>query len=383
AWQSLVRAGAVTARGRNGTYVKSVHTADGARRTLRTYESPGGLRLDLSTGIPDPALLPDLGRALSQVSAQRYTASYVERPVLPDLEAILRESWPFVPEEVTVVSGALDALDRLTTHLVRMGDRVLVENPCFPPLLDLLEMAGAEPIGLPLDDEGPQLEAIQAALNADPVVLYLQSRAHNPTGVSLSPSRARQIGRLLHGTRVRVVEDDHAGEISSSTLASIGSYLPAQTVHIRSFSKSHGPDLRMAAIGGAGDVIDGLNHRRLLGSGWSSRLLQAVLVELLTDDVSTTVVAEAREIYRERRRGMTKLLRERGVVTSGRDGINLWVQVPNEQRALVVLAAAGIGVAPGSPFLADPLDAEHVRLTVGLVPDDEAERVADALGLAG
>ncbi len=383
AWQSLVRAGAVIALGRKGTFVTSVHTADGAQRTLRTYESPGGLTLDLSTGIPDPALLPDLGRALSRVRSTCSTTSYVERPVLPELEAILRERWPFIPEALTVVSGALDALDRLTSQLVRMGDCVLVENPCFPPLLDLLEVAGAEPIGLPLDDEGPQLDAVRSALDAQPVAFYLQSRAHNPTGVSLSPARARQIGRLLRGTAVRVIEDDHAGEISSSALASIGTSLPSQTIHIRSFSKSHGPDLRMAAVGGAGDIIDGLNYRRLLGPGWSSRLLQAVLVELLTDDASEASVAEAREVYRERRMHMEKLLREREVVAGGGDGINLWVEVPGEQRALVVLAAAGIGVAPGTPFLTDPLDSDHVRLTVGLVQDGQAESVADALSLAG
>lgn len=382
AWRSLIRAGVVSSRGRSGTYVRAHDSAGGARRTLRTYESPGNLALDLSSGIPDPALLPDLGRALSRVSARRYTASYVERPVIPDLERILRRDWPFVPEEITVVNGALDALDRLTQSLVHMGDRVLVENPCFPPLLDLVEIAGAEPIGIPLDDEGPRIDAIKAALAAGPVVFYLQSRGHNPTGTSLSTARARQIGATLRGTGVTVVEDDHASEISSSPLASVGAHLPAQTIHIRSFSKSHGPDLRLAALGGAGEIVDSLNQRRLLGSGWSSRLLQAVLVELLSDDESRSKVAAAREIYAERRSRMVELLRERDVLSSGRDGINLWIEVPHEQRSLVALAAAGIGAAPGSPFLSDRLEADHIRLTVGLVQDGEREAVADALRLA-
>ena len=54
-------------------------------------------------------------------------------------------------------------------------------------------------------------------------------------------------------------------------------------MHIRSFSKSHGPDLRLAAVGGAGDVVTAVANRRLLGPGWSSRILQAVLLELLRD----------------------------------------------------------------------------------------------------
>ena len=179
-----------------------------------------------------------------------------------------------------------------------------------------------------------------------------------------------------------MVEDDHAGEISSSPLASVGAHLPADTIHIRSFSKSHGPDLRLAAVGGAGEVVDALNQRRLLGSGWSSRLLQAVLVDLLSDDASRAKVAEARDIYAERRAMMVKLLREREVLSSGRDGINLWVEVAHEQRALVALAAAGIGAAPGSPFLSDRLERDHIRLTIGLLHDAERESVADSLRLA-
>ena len=146
-----------------------------------------------------------------------------------------------------------------------------------------------------------------------------------------------------------MVEDDHAGEISNSVLVSIGSHLPGQTLHIRSFSKSHGPDLRMAAIGGAGDVIDGINHRRLLGPGWSSRLLQAVLVELLTDDVSRARVADARETYRERRIGMTKLFRERGIATTGRDGINLWCRYPASSGRWSCSPPPGLEWPPAHP----------------------------------
>ena len=43
---------------------------------------------------------------------------------------------------MTIVDGALDALDRVAAELVRFGDRVLVENPAFPGLLDLLEQLG-------------------------------------------------------------------------------------------------------------------------------------------------------------------------------------------------------------------------------------------------
>jgi DNA-binding transcriptional MocR family regulator len=380
AWQSLAHVGVVTAHGRRGTFVRGGRVI-GASRTLRTYESPGGLPLDLSTGTPDPQLLPSVSATLQRVGAAPVVTSYVDRPVLPALEDQLRSHWPFPPEALSVVNGAMDALDRITTYLIRLGSRVMVENPCFPPLLDLLELVGAQPIPISLDEEGPQLAAVEAALQLEPSAFYLQPRAQNPSGSSLSPERAKGLAELLTGTDVVVIEDDHAGDISTSPLVSIGTHLPTQTVHIRGFSKTYGPDLRLAAIGGSASIIEPVDARRLLGPAWTSRLLQAVLAELLRDPASIAKVMEAKEVYATRRSHMRALLAERGVRSTGADGINLWIEVPHEQLALVALAAAGIGASPGSSFKIAPLSTDHLRITVGLV-SDHAEVVADAVARA-
>jgi aspartate/methionine/tyrosine aminotransferase len=57
------------------------------------------------------------------------------------------------------------------------------------------------------------------------------------------------------------------------------------------------------------------------------------------------------------------------LATAG-DGINLWMTVASQEAAVLRLAAHGIAVAPGAPFEAEPLGADHVRVTVGLVHDD-------------
>ena len=72
------------------------------------------------------------------------------------------------------------------------------------------------------------------------------------------------------------------------------------------------------------------------------------------------------------------------MAVSADDGINMWVPVDDQQVAMVALAAHGIGVAPGAPFLVSPVGGDHVRLTVGLVRDgfDElADILAQAAGL--
>ena len=112
-------------------------------------------------------------------------------------------------------------------------------------------------------------------------------------------------------------------------------------MHIRSYSKSHGPDLRLAAVGGAGDVVTAVANRRLLGPGWSSRILQALLLELLQDPATPEVMAVGRGDLRPAPGASSSdVLAADGVAVTGTDGINLWMRVADERSATVALAAA-------------------------------------------
>jgi len=380
AWQTLTSVGAIDARGRQGTFVRQPTGPGAPRRYRRVTEGPGHFALDLSTGTPPPALLPDVGPVVARVSKQSLTSSYLDNPVMPDLEARLRDGWPFAPEALTVVDGAMDALDRVAQVVVRLGDRVVVEHPTFPPLLDLLDELGADVIGVDLDDEGPVVAQVVAALAQDPVAIFLQPRAQNPTGVTTSQRRMDELTAALADTDVLVIEDDHSGDIATGTLVSAGSRLPHRTVHIRSYSKSHGPDLRLAAVGGAGDVVTAVTNRRLLGPGWSSRILQAVLLEMLDDAPTIQAVTMARVEYARRRQLVAAVLESRNISVTGTDGINMWMGVADERSALVTLAAQSVGAAPGEPFHVRR-DTPHLRVTVGLIEHDH-ERVANQLAEA-
>jgi DNA-binding transcriptional MocR family regulator len=385
AWRSLTRAGAIQTRGRSGSFV-AVPVLP--RQRLRYAQLGGrlpGVVRDFSTGVPDYDLLPSLAESLKRVGDARLTTSYLEEPVLPALETVLRQRWPYPVEQLTVVDGALDALDRITATLVRFGDHVLVESPAFPPVLDLLEAVGATVVGVPVDEHGMCPEALGRALrDYDPVAVYLQPRAQNPTGVSLT---ARRVGELADALaaypEVTIVEDDHAGDIATAPPVSLGTRLPDRTVHVAGFSKSHGPDLRLAALGGPAALITAVADRRLLGPGWSSRLLQAVLLDLLTSAEAIAQVAAARDAYARRRAAMLAALAARGATAVAADGINLWLTVEDQQMAMLALAAHGIAVAPGAPFEVTPLGTQHVRVTVGLIHDDFdslAEILASAAG---
>jgi len=378
AWQILGRGRTIDTRGRQGTFVGSHEGIRRRQRFWQIYPSDLDTGLDLSEGVPDPALLPSLGPILARFGDQPFTGSYLDDPVLAPLRELLEGRWPFPPEAMTVVNGALDALDRICATSLRVGDRVVVEDPGFPPLFDLLEAHGIEPLGVPMDDEGIRPESLEDAVNRRVQAVFLQPRSHNPTGVDMSARRRDELASILADTGILVVEDDHSGDLSIGDPVSLGEKLPDTTVRIQSFSKSHGPDLRLAAVGGARQPIAELVTRRRLGSSWTSRLLQQLLLEMLRDDTVTTGVIRAGETYRHRRGLVTAVLDRNGIGYTGYTGLNLWVEVDDERSALVSLAAQGIGVAPGSPFQLNgngPAAPPHIRVTTGVLTRDH-ERIA-------
>jgi DNA-binding transcriptional MocR family regulator len=365
-WALLARSGTIHTDGRRGTIVTGLQDPVPGRYR-RALERQIDFAVDLSTGTPDPALLPNLGPALSELTTAGIPGTYLDDPVLPGLLDVLLGQWPYPPEELMVVDGAMDGLDLVSRSLLRFGDRVVVEHPGFPPLLDLLESIGAEAVGVPVDEAGLRPEPLAGALRSRITAVFLQPRAQNPTGASMTEQRAQDLAAILAQAGIPVVEDDSAGAVAASAPISLGQWIPDQVIHIRSFSKSHGPDLRLAAVGGPTELLREIIHRRQLGQGWSSRLLQRVLLSLLTDPVAIADVAHARDEYTRRRGALVAALNSRDVDVAGGDGLNLWVPVNDESAAIVRLASQGVGVTPGTPFDVLPGDGGHVRVTVGLV----------------
>jgi DNA-binding transcriptional MocR family regulator len=237
-------------------------------------------------------------------------------------------------------------------------------------------------VPLDLDANGPTAAGLSAAIDAGVRAIFLQPRAQNPTGVCLSVERAEQLAGVLEGNDVLVVEFDLCSAISSMPLVSLSAHAPEQTVHIRAYSESHGPDLRLAAIGGPASRLEPLIARRHLGQGWTSRLLQRLLLDLLTHDDSKARVEAARREYARRRAALVTELARHDVHVGGNDGIIIWVPVENEAAALMLLSSLGIGVAPGSPYLVRNDAGPHLAVTAGLLPETHAPEIAAALARA-
>jgi DNA-binding transcriptional MocR family regulator len=373
AYRLLRERGAVETAGRRGTRVRNRPAT--SPRSLRGITVPPGAR-DLSTGNPDPALLP--------IAGQRTRAGtpvlYGDPPVSADLAELARTSLTSdgVPaEHIAVTAGALDGIERVLAAHLRPGDRVAVEDPGWANLLDLLAALGisAEPVGV--DDDGPLTSDVARALRRGVRALVVTSRAQNPTGAAVSGARAQELRTLLvEHDEVLLVEDDHCAGIAGAPLHT----LAGSTRHwafVRSAAKAYGPDLRLALLAGDQRTVERVQGRLRLGPGWISHLLQDLTVSLWRDRAATQLVHEAEAAYTRNRELLRTALADRGVTSCGKSGLNVWIPVPDETASITRLLSAGWAAAPGTRFRIG--SSPGMRITISGLAAGDIDALADAI----
>ncbi|MBQ1011871.1 aminotransferase class I/II-fold pyridoxal phosphate-dependent enzyme [Micromonospora sp. M51] len=371
AYQELRQRGLLATAGRHGTRVRPRPPVAARRSALRPPPLPGAR--DLSRGEPDLRLLPPLGPHLAALATDGGPpVGYSDAGVLPELAE--------AAGELTLTGGALDGIERLLGAHLRPGDAVAVEDPGWANLLDLVAALGLRPIGVPLDDEGPLVAGVAAALAAGARALIVTSRAQNPTGAAVSAARAEALRALLAGrSDLLLIEDDHAAELARVPLHPLAG-ATASWAFLRSVSKPFGPDLRMAVLVGDETTVARVSGRTRVGAGWISTVLQRLVLALWRDPAVTELVRRAAQSYEQRREGLLAALAAHGLTAHGRSGINVWLPVADETSAVTALRDAGWAVAPGALYrIAAP---PALRITVSPLDPTDLAPLAAALAQA-
>jgi DNA-binding transcriptional MocR family regulator len=337
---------------------------------------------DLARGNPDPVLLPDLAPLLERLSPS--THLYGDDPVDPRLLDLARKEFAEAGVDaahVCLASGALDGVERALAAHLAPGDRVLVEDPGYFAVFDLLRAMNLEPVPVAIDANGLKPDALAAAVHSGAEALVLTPRAHNPTGAALDTLRVAALRPvLLRAPELLVVEDDHQGPIAGTRGHTL-SHGRRRWAVVRSVAKSLGPDLRLAFIAGDPETVARVEGRLALGPGWVSHLLQNLVVEFLSAASTHRRLTRARATYARRRLRLLSALEERGIRATGHSGFNVWIEVADESGVVSRLLQSGWAVAPGARYRLNSPPA--IRVTTATLPESLAPTfaaaVADAL----
>jgi DNA-binding transcriptional MocR family regulator len=374
AYRVLRERGFVISDGRRGTRV----AAQLEPRPSRLSQLPAGIR-DLASGVVDPVLVPEVGRALERVAARRPTVTrYEENAKLDALVAYAQAEFGRAGVDATALSfvgGTLDGLERVLQAHLRPGDRVGVEDPAFPRLLDLLRALNLRAVPIEIDDEGLDPDELERALTRGLDALIVTPHGQNPFGASLSEERAGTLHRLLGAHDVLLVEDAHGWELEQRPSTLTGGR--RRWAVIRSLSRLLGSDIRLAFVAGDRQTVARVEARQAVTTSWVSLLLQEVVAELLaTADVRRQLRRASAETDK-RRLALLTALQRRGVRAHGRSGLHVWIAVREELFAVRHLLDAGYAVLAGERFrLRTP---PAVRVTTARLLAADVEPLADAL----
>lgn len=363
-------------------------------------------------GLPDPATFPAaaLGRIAGQVLEHRpelalqYGPEQGYGPLIDFVrERLAQEEHLAVGRpQIMLCGGSAQALDHLCTLLTRPGDKVLVEAPTYHETLQLFRDHGLQPLQVPIDDGGLQVEALAQRLEAlaghsrGARLLYTIPNFQNPSGITLTAERRGPILALARRFDLLLIEDDvyrdlaYEGEVPASLFAldvdEAGE--KGQVLRIGSFSKILAPGVRLGWLMGPSDKISQLvgSGLRSMGGG-ANPLMANLLAEYCLEGLLDVHVEGLRRVYRERRDAMLEAL-ERHMPpgaewTRPGGGFFVWLRLPEPRQAQEVAERAreeGLLIPVGDPFFAEAPTGQYLRLAFSYVTPEQIWKGIALLG---
>jgi DNA-binding transcriptional MocR family regulator len=272
------------------------------------------------------------------------------------------------------------------------GDVVLLENPTFLGATEVFRAYEARLVPIETDDQGMRMDALEAALIAEPRVklIYTIPTFQNPTGSTMPLERRQQLVELARRHNVAVLEDDPYVELryDGETVPPLVALDP-NVIYLGTFSKTIAPGIRTGWTLAPPEVHRLLVANREVADISNDRITMRTVyhtaVDFLTDHVAGTL-----DVYRTRRDVMLGALEEympESVTWSQPDGgFFVWITLPEELNAtnLAKLAADnGVIYFPGHWFFPNEDRFNTIRLSFSTVPEarivEGVRRLADTI----
>lgn len=359
------------------------------RELLKYAEQPG--IITFAGGLPAPEVFPlkEFQQACNNVletqGAQALQYSTTEG-YLPLREMISRHASHYMPEvtpgNILITSGSQQALDFMGRLFINRGDYIVVESPTYLGALQAWNAYGAQYIPVRTDENGMVVDELEAALRIGPKFIYVLPNFQNPSGVTLSLERRKQLIELADKYGVPIIEDDPYGQLrfEGENIPSIvcldgqfrgtnGGIYSGNVIYLSTFSKLLSPGLRLAWVIAPEQVIRKLVMTKQAADLHTASFNQYVAYEVGKNGFLDEHVKYIRQVYKERRDVMLEMMDEMFPPevkwTRPQGGMFLWGIMPEDIDAADVLKVAlerKVAFVPGAAFHARGGGANTMRI---------------------
>lgn len=341
------------------------------REILKVTEDPG--ITSFAGGLPNPDLIDveGIAAATARVLAQdgRTVLQYsTTEGYLPLRQWICdryrkRLGLSVSPDEVLITNGSQQCLDLIGKVFIGTGDNVAIERPGYLGAIQAFSLY--EPVFRPvlLHEDGPDTAMLANVLEKHrPKFFYGVPNSQNPSGITYSEERRKEVAALLSRYGVFMVEDDAYGELNFSGISkpSFRSFMPELTIITGSFSKILAPGMRLGWIVAPPEVMEQVVTAKQASDLHSNYLSQRIAMEYLCHTDIDAHIRKVQAFYHEQCRIMLEEIGKHFPhdvqCTSPQGGMFVWVTLPDGVSSMDVFEAAikeNVAVLPGIPFYID------------------------------
>lgn len=358
--------------------------------------------IPLMTGYPTEEAFPAdlLGGVTNDVLERCGKSAWQYAPAegLPELREQLAElgrtdGMDDGPERVVVTTGARQALTLVARAVTQPGDVIACEAPSFAGVLRAIASAGADVVGIPVDEDGLDVDALEQLLARREIrMLALQPRIHNPTGRDLSPERRERLSELAMRHGFFIVEDAIYAPLrfSGTDHGAMRPLAPDHTIYLHSLSKALSPGLRAGWAVASGPVLERIAQEKRADDMTSATLPQLVAAEFLARGLWPAQLERSIDLHRVRCDAMLEAIDEHltGVAELTYEplgGGHVWVrtlQALDERLLYGEAVQHGVNFVPGGATVPGRPEDTFMRLSFSFLEPDAIREGVRRLGEA-
>lgn len=338
--------------------------------------------ISFAGGLPNPALFPveELTACADEVmktqgrTILQYAGSMGYLPLREWIAARYSQKYNMAikPEMVVITNGSQQAIDVISKLMIDPGDGVIIEKPSYLGAIQAMSGYLPEFKEVDLDNDGARLEQIEKLyLNDDIKLMYAVTNAQNPSGISYSPEKRRDLALLLKKYNQFLLEDDPYNEIcfEGEFPDPVKKYAPENVAWTGSFSKMVAPGLRNGWVVLPESLVPHFDKAKQSSDLNPNNLTQYVLHHFLTHYELDAHLTKIRTYYAQQAAYMLQMLQqfmpEEVSYTTPAGGMFIWLTLPenlNSEQLVKKCMEQGVVFVPGNSFYTKGQGSQYIRL---------------------
>ena len=368
------RRGLLDARVGQGTFVSET-------TTRATVDIPHPVKIDLSMNVPPQPIEANLDTRIAQgfasIQKEAGFSAFLnyQRPGGGDEDRDTAANWLRVrvpkaqTDRLVIYPGSQAAIFNVLLSLSSPGDVVLTEALTYPGIKAAAGKLGLRLVGVTMDEQGILPDALGSACRQHkPKAVYLVPTMHNPTTVTLSPSRRKAIAEIIRKAGAILIEDDAYGSLDPS-VSPIANLIPERTYLAVSLSKCIAPALRLSFLLAPDVAAEQILRNNLQATTqMAPPLMVALVMHWLRSGVVDQIVTAIRNEAIGRQQLAAKLLKGQSFAACPK-GHHVWLSLPrhwNRGDFVAHVLREGLAVVASEAFAVDQAAAPHaVRVSLG------------------